>query len=215
MYAQAMTQLNQATAADRANIAQGANQATQAFNANYTNAYANAPYAQGAPVAEAGVGLQATVGGGGQGVAPAAADAANSQASFANLLNVLGASEQQAQGSRLNQVALDANTARNALAAQRRGLAGGITMSRAQAYNQWRQAAAERNYQNNLMRQQWQREEATRNAEIANTQAQGNWTQRNEMINNRLTPLLALLGQTAGTSLNMAGIQNLIAGLQR
>ena len=73
-------------------------------------------------------------------------------------------------------------------------------MARTQAQDRWGQAAAERDYQNNLMRQQWNREEQ-----------QGNWQQRNEMISNRLTPLLQLLQGTGGTKINTDALTKLLA----
>ena len=61
------------------------------------------------------------------------------------------------------------------------------------------------------MQQQWQREEMMRNQDIANQEAQGNWQQRNEMISNRLTPLLQLLQGTAGTKVNTDALTQLLA----
>ena len=137
---------------------------------------------------------------------------ASDQASFANLLNVLAAADTQAQGSRLNQVALDQATAGRNINAQALGLRGGVNMSQAQAQNQWQQAAAERDYQNSMMRQQWNRDELTRNQDIANQQRQGNWQQCNEMISNRLGPLLDLLGSTQGTKITTDALTKLLQG---
>jgi hypothetical protein len=217
-YTQATNQLNAARAADIAAAQQAGTQATQALQSNYANAYANTPVAQAPGAPQVGVALQGTVGGGGDQAATAAesnAAAQSDQASFANLLGVLAAADQTAQNSRLNQVALDQGTALNAINAQQRGLLGGIGMARTQAANQWAQADAERRYQNSLMAQQWQREAMTRAQDLANQNRTANWTQRNELINNRLTPLLQLLGSANAPGLNLAGIQKLIAGLQR
>ena len=76
---------------------------------------------------------------------------------------------------------------------------GGVNMARTQAQDRWSQAAAERDYQNSLMKQQWQREED-----------QGNWQQRNEMISNRLAPLLQLLQGTGGSSVNTGALNALL-----
>jgi len=216
-YTQALGQVNEAVTADQAASAAAAQQATQALQGNYTNAYANTQV-QGAPAAQQiGGALQATAGGGGNQAAVAAQSnqaAGQDQAAFANLINILAAADQSAQGSRLNQVALDQGTATRNINAQALGLRGGVNTARAQAENQWRQAAAEREYQNSLMRQQWQREEMTRNQDIGNQQAQGNWQQRNEMISSRLTPLLELLG-SAGANINTSALQQLLAGWGR
>ena len=202
-YAEATNQLTGAFNADVANTQAATTRATQALQANYANPYSTAQVAAAPAAQQVGAGLQATAGGGGDAAMQAAqanAAASSDQASFANLLNVLGASDQAAQSSRLNQVQLDQNTALQGIGAQRRGLLGGITMAKSQAANQWRQQQAERQYQNSLMQQQWQREALMRNQDIANQQSQGNWQQRNEMINNRLTPLLQLMQGTAGNN---------------
>lgn len=211
-YDLAQRQLAQANAADQAAIAAGAARATNALQGNYSNAYANTQVAQAPQMAPVGVGLQATAGGGGDMAATneVNAGAASDQASFQNLLNVLAAADQSSQNSRLNQVALDQNTANLQLGAQVRGLGAGIGQARAQAYQQWQQQDAERRYQNSLMQQQWQREEMTRNQDILNQQRQGNWQQSNELISTRLQPLLEMIGSTAGTKLDLKGIQNLL-----
>jgi hypothetical protein len=211
-YNLAQKQLEQARAADAAAITQGGTQTTQALQGNYSNAYANTPVAQGPQTAPVGVGLQQTAGGGGN--QQAATDvnqaAAGDQASFQNLLNVLAAADQSSQNSRLNEVALNTNTAQQGLGAQVRGLGAGINQARTRAYDQWQQQANERNYQNSLMRQQWQREALMRNQDIANQQRQGNWQQSNELISTRLQPLLEMIGSSAGSNVNLAGIQNLL-----
>ena len=213
-YTQATRQLEAARAADAAAIAQAGTQATQTLQNNYSNAYANTPVVAGPQAAPVGVGLQQSVGGGGnqQAVTDVNQAAAGDQASFQNLLNVLAAVDKSSQNSRLNEVALNTNTANQALGAQVRGLGAGINQAQAQARNQWQQAANERNYQNSLMQQQWQRENMQRNQDIANQQAQGQWQQRNEMISSRLGPLLELLSGTQGANLNLSGLQQLLAG---
>ena len=211
-YNLAQQQLQQARAADASAITAGGTRATQALQGNYSNAYANTPVAQGPQTAPVGVGLQQTAGGGGN--QQAATDvnqaAAGDQASFQNLLGVLAAADQSSQNSRLNEVALNTNTAQQGLGAQVRGLGAGINQARAGAYNQWQQQANERNYQNSLMRQQWQREALMRNQDVANQGRQANWQQSNELISTRLQPLLEMIGSTQGTKLNTAGIQNLL-----
>ena len=221
-YTQLSGNLATAVARDQAAIQQGANQTTTALGAYSANPYAAA---QAAPPAEAvaqGAALQATAGGApnapdanaaAAGAASAGAGAETS--AFNDLLKVLGANYGQAQNSRLSQVQMDAQSARNQLGAQQLGLSSQIGMQRANAYEQWRQQDAERRYQNNLMAQQWQREEMTRNQDIYNQQSQGNWQQRNEMINNRLTPLLQLIQGTAGTKVNMDALTKMLAGLGR
>lgn len=213
-YTQAMGQINTAVTADKAASAAAAAQAQKALQANYTNAYATAQ-GQAAPEAQqVGTGLQGTAGGGGDQAAVAAqsdAAAQSDQASFANLLNVLAAADTQAQSSRMNQVALDQATAGRSINAQALGLRGGVTSAQTRAQEQWRQAAAEREYQNSLMAQQWQREEQIRNQDLANQTTQANWTQSNEMINNRLTPLLELLAQT-NPNIDMSALTKLISG---
>ena len=207
MFNDLRAQLNTAVTADQAAVQAGSQQATQALQGNYTNAYANAPVAQAPQAEQIGTALQGTAGGGGDQAAVAAqsnAAGASDQASFANLLNVLAATDQSTQNSRLNQVALDQQTAMRNIGAQRTGLGAGIGMAQGRAQQDWAQRDAERRYQNSLMRQQWEREEA-----------QGNWQQRNEMISSRLTPLLELLGSTAGTNLNAGALEALLAGWQR
>jgi hypothetical protein len=216
-YTQALGQVGEAVTADQAASDAAAAQATQALQGNYTNAYANTQV-QGAPAAQQiGTALQGTAGGGGDQAAVAAQSnqaAGQDQAAFANLLGILAAADQSAQSSRLNQVALDRGTATRSINAQALGMRGGIGMRRAQAESEWQRAAAERDYQNSLMRQQWQREEMTRNQDIGNQQAQGNWQQRNEMISGRLAPLLDLLARS-GSGINTTALQQLLAGWGR
>ena len=216
-YTQALGSVNRAVTADRAASAAAGQQARRALEANYQNAYANTPVAAAPQAEQVGTGLQATAGGGGDQAAVAAdanAAGASDQASFANLLGILGAADTSAQSSRLNQTALDTATAGRNINAQALGLRGGINMAQSQAANAWRQQAAERDYQNALMRQQWQREELMRNQDITNQTAQGNWQQTNELIASRLTPLLTLLQGTAGTKINTKALEALLAGWQ-
>ena len=222
-YTQALGNIDTAVTADQAASAAAGQAADAALRANYQNSYANAPVTQAPQAQQVGNALQATVGGGGQQAQVAAQSnqaAGSDQASFQNLLNVLAAADTQAQGSRLNQVALDQATAGRNINAQALGLRGGVNMAQSQAANQWQQAQAERDYQNALMQQQWQREEMQRNQDIANQQAianqstanqaaQGNWQQRNEMISNRLTPLLQLL--QGGQGINTDALNQLLA----
>lgn len=218
MFNNMRNQLTQAVTADQAAAQQGATQATQALQGNYTNAYGNTQV-QGAPAAQqVGAGLQATAGGGGDQAAIAAQSnqaAGQDQAGFQNLLNILGAADQSAQASRLNQVELDKQTALRNIGAQRTGLGAGIGMAQGRAQQDWAARDAERRYQNSLMQQQWQREALMRNQDVRNQGAQANWQQRNEMISSRMQPLLELLGSTAGTNINAAGLQQLLAGWGR
>lgn len=212
-YDQLRQQLATAVSRDTAAINQGANQTTNALAAYNANPYAAA--AQVAPQMQAqGAALEA--GGANAAAAGAAQASANAETgAFNDLMKVLGANYNQAQNSRMAQVQETAQSARNQLGAQNLGLGSQIGMQRANAYQQWQQRDAERRYQNNLMQQQWQREELTRNQDIYNQQAQGNWQQRNEMINNRLTPLLQLIQGTAGAKIDMSALTKLLAGLSR
>jgi hypothetical protein len=130
---------------------------------------------------------------------------------------VLAATDQATQSSRLNQVALDQNSAINSIRAQQRGLQGGIGMARTQAANQWAQADAERRYQNSLMQQQWNREEMMRNQDLRNQATQANWQQRNTTIDARMQPLLQLLSTPGAmpAGLNLSGIEKLLAGWRK
>ena len=221
-YTQLSGNLATAVARDQAAIQQGANQTTTALGAYSANPYAAAQAAPPAAAQAAGAALQATAGGApnapdanAAAAGAATAGAGAETAAFNDLLKVLGANYGQAQNSRLSQVQMDAQSARNQLGAQQLGLSSQIGMQRANAYEQWRQQDAERRYQNSLMAQQWNREEMTQNRDIYNQQAQGNWQQRNEMINNRLTPLLQLIQGTAGTKINMDALTKMLAGLGR
>lgn len=198
-YTTALGQVDQAVAADTANIAANQQATAQAVQSNYTNAYANAKVNPGAAPTAQGSGLMP---GGAPTAAADAASAANadSQAAFTNLLGVLAAADQTAQNSRMNQVAMDANYGRQQLAAQALGLRGGINQQQAQAQTAWQQAAAERDYQNSLLAQQWAREGALNTQQTTNAQNQANWQQNSQLQTSRIQPILDLILRSAGTS---------------
>jgi hypothetical protein len=87
-------------------------------------------------------------------------------------------------------------------------------MARGQAQAEWQRAAAERQYQNSLMQQQWNRESLMRNQDVANQQSTANWQTGNERIATVLQPLLDIIARTAGTGINLSGIQALLQGLR-
>jgi hypothetical protein len=186
-----------------ANFATNQAATTQAVQGAYTNPYATAQV-QAAPAAPVmGAGLMGTAGGAAD---PAAAQQANAenaqnQGSFQDLLQVLAANQQSSQNSRMQQVAMDANYGRQNLNAQATGLRGGIANQQAQAQQAWQQQAAERNYQNNLMQQQWNRE----NAQGRQATTQANWQQANTAMQGRLQPILDMIAQGGGRAgLNFA-----------
>lgn len=218
-YDQAAASLAQAVTADQNAVAQNAANTTNALGANYTNSYANAQVTPGATQAPVGAGLQATAGGGGYGgdanqQAAQGANAANgdSQAAFANLLQVLAANSDQSQQSRLGQVAMDQGTAMNSIGAQNLGLGAGINMARTQGQQQWAQQDAERRYQNSLMGQTWNRESLTRNQDLQNQQRQLNWQQMTAQQQARLQPILDLIA--SGRGLNTAALTALLGRQQ-
>jgi hypothetical protein len=206
-YTQATQALGQAVAADTANVNTNAQNTTNALRSNYTNDYANAQVTPGATQAPVGAGL---VSGGANQQAANDVNAGNadSQAAFTNLLGVLAAAANQSQASRLNQVSLDQGTALNQIGAQNLGLGAGINMARTQANNQWSQQDAERRYQNSLMSQQWQREQAMQNNQGVNSTTQANWTQRNQQMQAMLQPILDLIA--SGKGLNTASLTALL-----
>jgi hypothetical protein len=210
-YTQAQDSLNQAVAADTANVNTNAQNTTTALTNNYTNDYANATVTPGATQAPVGVGL--TGGGGGAQQAANDVNAANgdSQAAFRNLLTVLGAAANQSQTSRLGQVAMDRTSALNQIGAQNLGLGAGINQARAQGQNQWSQQDNERRYQNSLMSQQWQREQAMQNNQGLNTVNQANVQQRNQQMQTILQPLLDLIASTGGQRIDTSALTALLA----
>ena len=220
MYDQLTQNLATAVAADQAAITSGANQTTQALGAYNANPYAGAAAAPPPQAGPQGAALQATAGGGVPNARdPNAAAAAGvnatggaQTAAFNDLLKVLGANYNQSQNSRLSQVQQTAQSAQNQLGAQNLGIGSQIGMARNQGYQQWQQRDAERRNQNALMAQQWQREEQMRNQDIANQQSQGRWQQGNEMIQNRLGPLLQLLQGTQGAGINTDALTQMLAG---
>lgn len=216
-YQQLTQNLATAVSRDQAAIQRGANQTTAALGAYSANPYAAAASAPPPQAQAQGAALEATAGGqpgGGanaQAAGVASADAGAETAAFNDLLKVLGGTYGAAQNSRMGQVQMDAQSARNQLGAQNLGLGAQIGMARNQGYEQWRQQDAERRYQNSMMSQQWNREEMTRNQDIANQQAQGRWQQGNEMIQNRLGPLLELL-QMSGSGINTDALTQMLQG---
>jgi hypothetical protein len=203
--------VDQAVTADQANFDTNQAATSQAVQGAYTNPYATAQVQAGPQQQTLGSGLMATAGG------TASPDAANqvnqanaqNQGTFQDLLRVLAANSQAGQNSRMGQVAMDANYGRQNLNAQAFGLRGGIANNQAQAQNVWQQQAAERQYQNNLMAQQWARE----NAQGRQATTQANWQQGNTMLQARLQPILDLIAQTGGTSgLNLAPLMAALRG---
>jgi hypothetical protein len=81
-------------------------------------------------------------------------------------------------------------------------------MARTQANNQWSQQDAERRYQNSLMAQQWQREQAMQNNQGVNSTTQANWTQNNTQRQTLLQPILDLIA--SGRGLNTASLTALL-----
>lgn len=204
MYQQLRQQLAQAVAADTANVNQINAQTRDQLQQNYANPYAGMAV-EGAPApATEGEGLVAP-GGLEANAAQQQIENRNSQAAFQNLLGVLAGASDQSQQSRLHQLDLDRQTALNQIGAQNTGLSAQIGMARNQAYEQWLRQDEERRYQNSLMAQQWAREDAQRRADIANQEAQAQYTARN----NVLQPLLDLLARSGG-GINMASLQQLI-----
>jgi hypothetical protein len=202
--------VDQAVAADQANINTNQVATTQAVQGAYSNPYATAQVQAGPQTGVVGGGLMGSVGGA---ASPDMANQMNAQngqdrGTFQDLLKVLGASQQASQGSRMQQVAMDANYGRQQANAQALGLRGGIANQQAQAANTWQQQAAEREYQNNLMRQQW----AQQNAQGQQSVNQANWQQANTTQTARLQPILDLISQSANIpGLNFA---KLIAAVQ-
>jgi len=216
-YQQAQQSLNQAVAADRANVNTNAQNTTNTLQSNFTNDYANAQVTPGQTMAPVGASLQATAGApvsndpNQQAAAQANGANGDSQAAFGNLLKVLAANAQQGQASRLNQVQMDRGTAQNAIGAQNLGLGAGINQAKANAQNQWSQQDNERRYQNSLMAQQWQREQAMQNNQMTNQTAQANWQQRNQQMQSTLQPILDLIASTGGAKgINMQTLTALL-----
>lgn len=202
--------VTKAAAADRANFATNQAATTQAVSGAYSNPYATAQVQSGPQMSVMGAGLMGTAG------AVASPDAANeanqanaqNQGSFQDLLSILSANSQSSQNSRMAQVGMDANYGRQQLEAQTLGLQGGIAANQANAQNVWQQQAAERDYQNQLMAQQY----AAQNAQGQQAVNQANWTQRNTTMQARLQPILDLISQSRGIpGLNWA---QLIAAIQ-
>jgi len=204
-------QVDQAVAADTANFDTNQAATTQAVQGAYTNPYATAQVQAGPATPVIGGGLMATAGGT---VNPNAANQVNAeniqnQGTFQDLLRVLAANSQASQNSRMQQVAMDANYGRQNLNAQALGMRGGIANQQAQAQNAWQQQAAERDYQNSLMQQQWARE----NAQGRQGVTQANWQQGNANLTARLQPILDLIAQSKGVpGLNLAPLMAALRG---
>jgi hypothetical protein len=217
MYQMLAQQLQSGITADQANITSNQAAVTDTLNQNYQNPYANAQVVQGAPASPVGGALAASTGGDSGAVQQAsqavAGGNADSQAAFQNLYNVLSAANQQSQGSRMNQVAMDANYARQGLAAQGRAMSGQIGLQQSQAHEAWAQRDAERRYQNNLMGQQWNREEAQTNATGRQAATQANWQAQNDARTARIQPLLDLISRSGGAGLNLNSLNALLGRL--
>lgn len=203
--------VNQAINADMANINTNAQATQAAVQGAYQNPYATAQVQTGPQSPVLGAGLMGTAGAAAD---PAMAQQMNAenaqnQGSFQDLLKVLSANQQASQASRMQQVGMDANYGRQTAQAQALGLRGGIANNQAQAQNQWQQQAAERDYQNKLMQQQWARE----NAQGRQGVAQANWTQQNTAMQARLQPILDLISQSQGKpGLDFTALINALRG---
>lgn len=202
--------VNEAVAADQANFTTNQRATSQAVQGAYTNPYASAQVQAGPQTPVIGSTLMGTAGAVASPDAAAQQNQANTQnqGSFQDLLKVLSANSQAGQTSRMGQVAMDANYGRQNLNAQALGMRGGIANNQAQAQNAWQQQAAERDYQNSLMRQQY----AAQNAQGQQGVNQANWTQRNTTMQARLQPILDLISQSG--SIPGLNWQKLIAAVQ-
>jgi hypothetical protein len=206
--------VNQAVTADLNNITTNQAATTNAVQGAYTNPYATAKVQQGPATPVLGGTLMGTAGAAAD---PAMAQQMNAQnaqdqGGFQDLLSVLGASSQASQGSRMQQVAMDANYGRQQANAQALGLRGGIANAQATAAAQWQQQQAERDYQNKLMQQQW----AMQNAQARQAATQANWQQQNTNMSSRLQPILDLISQSANIpGLNFAPLMAALQGVAR
>lgn len=205
-------QVNQAVAADMANFATNQAATTQAVQGAFTNPYASAQVQAGPAMPTLGGSLMGTAGAAAD---PAMAQQVNAenaqnQGSFQDLYRVLGANAQQAQQSRMAQVAMDANYGRQTAQAQALGLRGGIANQQAQAAEAWRQAQAERHYQNSLMAYQTQ----VQNAQGQQGVNQANWTAQQQALQARLQPILDLISQARGPGTAGLNFDALIRALQ-
>jgi len=204
-------QLGAAAARDQANFATNQAATTQAVQGAYSNPYATARVTSGPATPVIGGGVMGSVGGT---VDPAMANQANAanaanQGSFQDLLNVLAASQQASQNSRMGQVAMDANYGRQTAQAQVAGMEGGIATNQANAQQAYGQQQAERDYQNQLMAYQTQ----LSNAQGQQATAQANWQQQNATLQARLQPILDLIAQSRGVpGLNMSALMSALQG---
>jgi hypothetical protein len=196
-----------AAAADRAAAQQGYGQLAQTLGSTFTNAYNNAPTQATPQVQNAMTGLLQR-----GGVAPGAGDEAinaenaysrNSDQAFANLLGVLGAGAQQSQASRLAQVGMDANTAQQGINANAFGMRSAADVQQANALQAYQQQQAQQAQQDNLLRQQWNREEGQTNAAT-----------NNQFMQSQLGPLLELINAGGTAGLDLSGLLAMLQGGQ-
>ena len=219
MYNQMQNRLNQAVRGDRQSVINQMNQLRGQLQADYSNPYETAQYARN-PQAQPQM-QQVMAQAGANPVANEYAESVNaenaygqnSDAAFANLLNVLGASNQAEQTSRLGQVGMDRAEALRQIEAQSLGLGTGIDLSRGKAKEAWQVRADERRYQNSLTRQQWNREERMRNQDLRNLERQTEYTTGVETQNSRIQALLDMIGASTGATIDYGGVEDIIRQL--
>lgn len=163
-----------------------------------TNAYASAEWAQSPQMQAAMAGSLGQGIGGDQ--AAAVQEMQQQQrggdAGFANLMALLGATQEGVNTSRRAQIGMDQNTAIQNVGAQAFGARTGIDMARTRAQQEWARANEERNFQNSMAQQQWAREEAQYGAD-----------QQNAWRNSVMQPILDLITQSNGVQgLNLQGL---------
>jgi len=212
------TNVGSAAAQDQAANTAGYDRLASTLGANFINPYTNAPVQASPQVQNAMISLMQKAG-----VRPGAGnDAINaenaysrtSDEGFANLLGVLGAGAQQSQQSRMGQVAMDANTAARGIDATASGMRGAADFQQAQGQQNWQQRADDRAYQDNMMRQQLQRDEMMQNWQGQNQANQYNTTTGNEWRQNQLAPILELIAASGGSGLDLSQLMAMLQGGQ-
>ena len=219
MYNQMQNRLNQAVRGDRRSVMNQMAQLRGQLQRDYSNPYKSAEFARNPQMQQQMQQLMASTGanplenGYAESVNAENAYGQSSDAAFANLMNVLGATDQQTQTSRLAQVGMDKAEALRNINTQRLGLGTGIDLAKGKAKESWQVRADERQYQNSLTRQQWNREERMRNQDLRNLERQTEYTTGVETQNSRIQALLDMLGASTGAKLDYGGIQKILAGL--
>ena len=217
LYNRMQRRLRRGVQGDRRTINTTTQQLRNQLRNSYTNPYASAKFAVNPVMQTQMQGLMA--GTGANPVANSYAESVNaenaygqsSDAAFSNLMNVLGAANQQEQQSRMAQVGMDRAEALRRLGAERLGLSTGIDLARGKAKEAWQVRADDRRYQNAMTRQQWRREEMMRNQDVRNLERQTEYQTGTETRESRLQALLDLIGSTTGTKIDTSAIQKLIA----